>query len=67
MQQAIEDRGPDDRIAEDRSPLALAFVRSPDDAAPFITDADQLKKNSRAQLIQRQIAHPVHNQPFGAR
>src|SRR3982751_6272178 len=50
MQQAIEDRGRDDRVAEDRTPLAIAFVRSQDDAASFITGADELKENRRAQL-----------------
>src|SRR6185437_15217906 len=54
MQQAIEDR-----VAEDRTPFAIAFVRSQDDAALFIAGADELKENSRTQLIQRQITHLV--------
>ena len=62
MQQAIEDRGRDDRVAEDRTPLAIAFVRSQDDAASFITGADQLEENSCTQLIQRQIPHLIDDQ-----
>src|SRR5947209_15968049 len=62
MQQAIEDRGRDDRVAEDRTPLAIAFVRSQDDAASFITGADQLEENSCPQLIQRQIPHLINDQ-----
>ena len=59
MQQAVEDRGRDDRVGENRTPFAIAFVRSQDDAAPFIAGADQLKENSRTQLIQWQITHLV--------
>ena len=62
MQQAIEDRGRDDRVAEDRTPLAIAFVRSQDDAASCITGADQLEENSCTQLIQRQIPHLIDDQ-----
>ena len=50
MQQAVEDPGRDDRVAEDRTPLAIAFVRSQKNAAPFITGADQLEENSGTQL-----------------
>ena len=62
MQQAIEDRGGDDRVAEDRTPLAIAFVGSQDNAASFITGADQLEENSGAQLIQWQIPHLIDDQ-----
>jgi hypothetical protein len=47
------------RLAENRTPFAIAFVRSQDDAAPFIAGADELKENSRTQLIQWQITHFV--------
>src|ERR1700733_13966521 len=59
MQQAIEDRGGDDRVAEDRTPLAVAFVGSENDAAPFVAGADELEENRRAQIVQRQISHLV--------
>ena len=45
MQQPIEDGRADDRIAEDRTPLAIALVGSENDAAPLITGADELEED----------------------
>src|SRR5580765_6446157 len=39
VQQAVEDRGRDDRVTEDRAPFAVALVGSQDDAAPFVARA----------------------------
>ena len=62
MQQAVEDRGRDDRVAEDRAPFAVALVGRQDDAAPFVTRADQLKEDRRAEIIQWQISHLVDDE-----
>src|SRR5271166_2849240 len=62
MQQAIQYGRRDDRIAEDRTPFAVALIGSENDAAPFIAGADELKENRRAQIVQRQISHLVDDQ-----
>src|ERR1700743_3054290 len=59
MQQAIEDRCRDDRVAEDGTPFAVAFVRGENYAASFIAGADQLKEDRCAEIVQRQISHLV--------
>ena len=53
VQQAIQNRGRDDRVAEDRAPFAVTLVGCQDDAAPFVTCADQLEEDRRAEFIQR--------------
>ena len=45
VQQPVQDRRGDNRIAEDRAPVAIAFVRGQDNAAAFVTRADQLKED----------------------
>lgn len=53
VQQTIEDGGGDDRVAEDRTPFAVALVGSENDAASFVTGADELKEDCRAEFVQR--------------
>jgi hypothetical protein len=53
VQQPIQNRGRDDGIAKDRSPISVAFVGSQDDAAAFVTSTDQLKEDGCAHVIQR--------------
>src|ERR1700680_3180798 len=62
MQEAIKDRGGDDRVAEDRAPFAVALVGRQNDAASFIASADQLKENRGAKFIERQISHLVDDE-----
>ena len=62
MQKAIEDRRRDDGVAEDRTPFAVAFIRSENDAAPFVAGADELKEDRRAQIVQRQISHLIDDE-----
>ena len=62
MQQTVEDGCCDDRVAEDRTPFAVAFVRSENDAASFVAGADELEENRRAQIVQRQISHLVDDE-----
>src|SRR5690242_7056708 len=51
VQQPIQNRGRDDRVSEDRTPVAVTFVGSQDDAATLITRAHQLEKDGRTQVI----------------
>jgi ATP dependent DNA ligase domain len=53
MQQPVQDRRRDDRIAEDRSPISVTFVRGQDDAPAFVSRADQLEENRGSQIVQR--------------
>src|SRR5271154_2431650 len=64
VQQAVQNGSRDDRIAEDRTPLAVAFVGGENYAAPFVAGADELKENRRAQVVQRQISHLVDDEDF---
>src|SRR5215469_11761040 len=45
MEQPVQDRGRNNRIAKDGTPVGIAFVGSQDDAAAFVAGADQLKEN----------------------
>src|SRR5436305_14260053 len=65
MQQAIEDCGRDYRVAENRTPFAVDLVRSQDDAAPFVSCADQSEEDCRAEFIERQISHLVYDEHLG--
>src|SRR5262245_57317030 len=42
VQQPVQDRRGDDRVAEDRAPLPVALVARQDDAPPLIAGRDQL-------------------------
>jgi hypothetical protein len=57
VQQPIEDGCCDDRVAEDRSSLGVAFVQCEDDRASFVTCADELEEDGAAEIVQRYIAH----------
>jgi hypothetical protein len=48
VQQPIQDRGGDDRIAEDGPPFAITLVGSQNDAASLVTGADQLEEDRGA-------------------
>ena len=65
VQQSVEDGCCDDRVAEDRSPLAVALVRSEYDGASFIACADKLEEDSCAEIVQRQVSHFVNDQNLG--
>src|SRR3954453_6830095 len=67
MQQAIEDGCGDDRISEDRAPLAIALVRSQDDRASFVACTDELEEDSGPEIIQWQIAHLIDDEDLGSK
>jgi hypothetical protein len=59
VQQPIQNRGCNDGIAKDRSPISVAFVGSQDDASAFVTSPDQLNEDGCSHVVQRQVAHLV--------
>src|SRR5580698_329787 len=59
MQQAVQYGRRDDRVTENRTPFAITFVGSKNNAASFIAGADELEEDRRAQIVQRQISHLV--------
>src|SRR5580693_1397445 len=65
MQQTVQNGRGNDRISKDRAPIAIAFVRSQDDTAAFVTCAYQLEKDGGAQLVQRQVSHLIDDQNLG--
>src|SRR5579863_1402631 len=48
VQQPIQNRSRDYRIAKDGTPVSVAFVGGKDNAAAFVTSADQLKEDGCA-------------------
>lgn len=65
---AIEDGCCDDRIAEDRSPLATTLVRGEDGGTSFVWCADQLEDmvTLRSSIIERQVTHIIDDQYLGS-
>ena len=53
MQQPVQNRCRDDRVPKDRTPVSVALVRSQNDAASFVTRADQLEEDRGSQIVQR--------------
>ncbi|MCU1329490.1 MAG: hypothetical protein JWN34_4860 [Bryobacterales bacterium] len=62
MQQPVQNRSGDDRVAQHRSPFSVALVRGEDDAAALVTGTDQLKEDGRGQIVKRQLAHLVDDE-----
>lgn len=62
VEQAVEQRGGDDRITEDLAPVGKAAVAGQDDGALFVTGVDQLEEQVGAAGGDRQIADLVDDQ-----
>ena len=62
MQKAVEERGGDDEVAEDVSPLGEAAVRGEDHGAPLITGVDELEEQIAAARNDREVADFVDNE-----
>ena len=62
MEQAIEDRGGEDVVAEDGAPLRHDLVGSDQQAAAFVPPGDELKKEMRAAALEWQVAELVDDQ-----
>jgi hypothetical protein len=62
VQQAVEQRGCNDRIAEDLAPFGEAAVGGEDHGAPFVAGVDELEEEIAAAGDDRQIADLVDDQ-----
>ena len=62
MQEAVEQRGGDDGIAEDVSPLGEAAVRGEDHGALFVASIDELEEEIAAAGNDRELADLVDNE-----
>src|SRR5579864_2700956 len=67
MQQAIEDRGRQDVVAEDRAPLRHDLVGGDQQAAAFVPAGDELEKEMGAASLERQVAELVDDQQLRLR
>ncbi len=65
MQQAVEDRGRDDGIAEDLTLLADGPIRGQQDAAAFIATADELEEGMGRIRLDGQVAQFIDDPQFG--
>jgi hypothetical protein len=66
MEQPVEQRGSDDRIAEHLTPLGKAGVGGEDHRALFVAGVDELEEQVAAAVGDRQIAYFVDDEPRGA-
>src|SRR5579864_595665 len=67
MQQAIEDRGRQDVVAEDRAPLRHDLVGGDQQAAAFVPAGDELEKEMSAASLERQVAELVDDEQLRLR
>src|SRR5258705_7905035 len=62
MEESVEDRCGDDRIAEDIAPAGQALVRRQNDRAALVATGDQLKEQVRARWTEGQIADLIDDE-----
>ena len=62
MQQPIQDRRRDQRVAKDFSPRPEAVVRGEDNGASLIPPGDELEEEVGAVLIKRDVADLIDDQ-----
>src|SRR5512135_349818 len=62
VQQAVQQRGGDDRVAEDLAPFGKAAVGGQDHGAALVAGIDQLEEQVAAAGDDRQVADLVHDQ-----
>ncbi len=67
MEQAVEDGGGDDRVAEHLTPLGEALVRGQDHAATFVAGRDQGEEGGGRRAIVRPDAELVDDQHLGGK
>src|ERR1700730_16791790 len=67
MEQAVEDRGGEDVVTEDRAPLRHDLVRGDQQAAAFVPTGDELEKEMRAASFKGQVAKLVDDQQLRLR
>lgn len=66
VEKAVEQRGGDDRIAEDITPLGEAAVGSEDHRSSLVTGVDQLEEEVAAAGDDRQVTDFVDDEQGGA-
>src|SRR5262245_24910844 len=64
MEQAVEDRGGEDLVAEDGAPLRDDLVRGDEQAAPFVAARDELEKEVGAPPFKGQVPELLDDQQF---
>ena len=67
MEQAVEDRGGEDVVTEDRAPLRDDLVGGDQQTAAFVPAGDELEKEMGAASFKRQIAELVDDQQLRLR
>jgi len=65
MEQAIEERGGDDGIAEDLAPFGEAAVRGEDHGALLVASIDELEEQVAASGNNGQVPDLIHDQERG--
>ena len=66
VEEAIEQCGGDDRVAEDVAPFREAAIRGENHGALFVAGVDQLEEEVGAAVADRQIADLVDDQQRGS-
>ena len=67
VQQAVEDGGGDDGVAEDLAPGAQALIAGQDDRAPLVAARDELKEEIGALAVDGDVADLVDDQQLRLR
>ena len=62
MQQAVEDRGRQDLVAEDGAPLRHELIGGDEQAAALVAARDELEEEMGAAALERQVAELVDDQ-----
>src|SRR5690606_14137730 len=62
VEQAVEDRGRDDRIAEDAAPFADRTVARDEQAPALVAARDELEEEMRSLGLEREVAELVDDQ-----
>src|SRR5262245_25556819 len=65
VEDAIQDRGGDDPVAEDLAPAAEALVAGQDHRAALVAATDELEEQVGAWTVDGQIADLVHDEQTG--
>src|SRR5207244_7471352 len=65
MQEPVQYRRGDDRVAENRTPVTVALVRGQEDTAALVPPADELEEDRGPQIVQRQVTHFINHQNLG--
>src|SRR5262249_21130327 len=65
VEDAVQDRGGDDPVAEDLSPAPKALVTGQDHGAALVAAADELEEQVGALAVDGQITNLIHDEQAG--